>query len=371
MNSRERIECALNHRQPDRTPMFEYVILPEMASQLLGREVAVNPMLLVMPTESEIKAWTDLVDAKGFESAVRQLATDQLDLACLLGHDMMYVVSNPAPCAFDKNGAGHETENSGDPVENVRHRNEIIRESPSLGPQIDDSLLIYRCLREEMKKRGMDLPILAPAYAHGIWTDIDLMQAMLLEPEVAHEHFSLATERTLPLVDKYIDIGIDQIGVGGDFAGNQPLISPRSYRQFIVPEVRKVSRRVHEAGLAAINASDGNLWSVIDDFLLGCEVDGYLEIDFNAGMDIGKLKERFGDQITFYGNIDCGNILSFGAPEIIKDHVVKCLEGGMGAGGHIFCTSNAITSSIPLENYLTMVNTYRGFFGMPGIKLDN
>lgn len=370
MESRERIECALNHKEPDRTPMFEYVILPEMATQLLGRPAAVNPMSLVMPTEGEIDAWTGLVDSEGFESAVRQLARDQLDLACLLGHDMLYTVFNPAPSSFAV-GSGESTPpDADDPVENVRRRNRRFKESPHLDPDIDDRLLVYVLLKEEMEKRGMDLPILAPAYAHGVWTDVDLMQTMLIEPQVAHEHYGLATERTLRLIDKYIPLGIDQIGVGGDFAGNRPLISPESYRRFIVPEVRKVARRVHEAGLPAINASDGNLWSVIDDFLIGCEVDGYLEIDFNAGMDLGKLKERFGDRMTFYGNIDCGNILSFGTPEIVKNHTVKCIEDGMGAGGHIFCTSNAITSSIPLKNYLTMVNTYRDVFRLPRIELN-
>ena len=371
MEPRARIECALNHKEPDRTPMFEYVILPSMGSQLLGRPFSINPMDEVMPTNEDIKSWTGLVDSVGFESAVRQLAIDQLELACLLGHDMMYIVYNPSPSWFTRKFSKNVPEDSGDPVENVKRRNERFKESPPLDPEIDDRLLIYVYLKEEMKKRGMDLPILAPAYAHGVWTDIDLMQTMLIEPDLAHEHYSLATQRTLPLIDKYISIGIDQIGVGGDFAGNQPLISPECYRKFIVPEVRNVSRRVHDAGLPAVNASDGNLWSVIEDFLLGCEVDGYLEIDFQAGMNLKKLKVNYGDKITFYGNIDCGNILSFGTPEIIKNHTIKCLEDGMGNGGHIFCTSNAITKSIPLENYLAMVNTYKDFFQLPQIKLNN
>ena len=48
-----------------------------------------------------------------------------------------------------------------------------------------------------MQQRSADLPILAPAYVHGVWTDTDLMETMLLAPNVAHRHFSLATERAL------------------------------------------------------------------------------------------------------------------------------------------------------------------------------
>jgi uroporphyrinogen-III decarboxylase len=156
--------------------------------------------------------------------------------------------------------------------------------------------------------------------------------------------------------------------VGGDFAGNRPLISPDAYRTFIVPEVREVARRVHQAGLWAVNASDGNLWSVIGDFLFGCEVDGYLEIDLHAGMDLQRLKSAYGDRITFFGNLDCGNVLSFGTPEEVRRHVVECLEAGAGRGGHILCASNAITASVPRANYLALLAAYRSFFGLPALK---
>jgi uroporphyrinogen-III decarboxylase len=214
----------------------------------------------------------------------------------------------------------------------------------------------------------MDLPILAPAYGHGVWTDVNLMQTMLLDPPVAHEHFRLATEKALARVDKYAVHAIDQIGVGGDFSGTRPLISPQLYREFIVPEVRKVSRRIHQINARAVNASDGNLWSVIDDFLIGCEVGGYLEIDMHADMDMAHLKHSYGDRVSLYGNLDCGNILSFGYPETVRTHTITCLEAGMGNGGHILCASNAITAGVPTENYLAVIAAYRDMFGLSPLE---
>lgn len=40
VTSRERVEAAPNHREPNRTPVFEYVLLPPLAEQLLGRPYA-------------------------------------------------------------------------------------------------------------------------------------------------------------------------------------------------------------------------------------------------------------------------------------------------------------------------------------------
>jgi len=364
MTSRQRVEAALRHQEPDRTPFFEYVLLSPLADQFLGRRYAGDPA-----------NWAACVEALGWEGAVRQNATDRLDLAAVLGHDMLYATPNPMPPRqqLPKGGTTNvrppeDGTTNEDPVERVRLRNERAAAVANPAPH-DDSLRIYVELKEEMRRREMDLPILAPAYAHGVWTDVDLMQTMVLAPEVAHEHFALATRRSLAAVDKYTALGVDQIGVGGDFAGNRPLISPEAYRAFIVPEVRKLARRVHAAGLWAVNASDGNLWPVIEDFLFGCEADGYLEIDLHAGMDLRRLKAAYGDRVTFFGNLDCGNVLSFGSPDDVRRHVVECLEAGLGSGGHVLCASNAITASVPMANYLALLGAYRDFFRLPPLRL--
>ncbi|MEW6751415.1 MAG: uroporphyrinogen decarboxylase family protein [Candidatus Latescibacterota bacterium] len=381
MTSRQRVQAALEHRQPDRTPVFEYVLLEPLAGRLLGRPYGGDPV-----------HWDALVAELGWEGAVERNAADRVALAVLLGHDLIYAWPVPPPPprgapageppeSVDAAAAGAcaeaapdsaraavpdsrvaEAPPEDDPVARLRRRNEAAAGAP---PPADEPLLIYPALQREMARRGVDLPILAPAYAHGVWTDTDLMQTMVLEPAVADEHFRLATRRSLHLVERYAQLGLEQAGVGGDFAGNRPIISPQAYRSFIVPQVRRVSRRLHEHGMRAVNASDGDLWPVIDDFLLGCEVDGYLEIDLHAGMDLRRLKRRFGERITLYGNLDCGNVLSFATPEQVRQHVVDCLEAGQGSGGHVLCASNAVTASVPLANYLSVVNAYRDYFNLP------
>jgi uroporphyrinogen-III decarboxylase len=91
-------------------------------------------------------------------------------------------------------------------------------------------------------------------------------------------------------------------------------------------------------------------------------VDGYIEIDLHAGMDLGRLKAAHGPRITLFGNLDCGNILSFGTPEDVARHVRECLDAGSGDGGHILCASNAITASVPLANYEALRRAYWDYF---------
>jgi uroporphyrinogen decarboxylase len=366
MTSRERVEAAFQHREPDRTPIFEYVLLPPVAQQLLKR-----PFVEYL---GDMKLWLLAVEETGFEQTLRRYAIDRVDLAELLGHDMLCISPNPVPGEtyyydpLDELGTHFELEERGDPVKRLAERNDKVRQV-MLGNLPRDCYLVYHFLREEMTRRDLDLPILAPSYFHGIWTDADLMQVMVLEPDVAREHFTLATERAFKVIDDYMDIGIDMVGIGGDFAGNRLLISPELYRNFIVPEVQKCARRIRKADRYSVNATDGNLWPVIDDFLIGCEVDAYLEIDMSAGMDLKILKDRFGRKILLFGNMDCGRVLSFSTHDEIRNLTFEILDAGWGDGGHIFCASNAITGSVPLSNYLSMVNAYRKKFLLPLLKL--
>ncbi len=355
MDSRQRVTAALQHHQPDRTPVFEYVLLSPLADVFLGHAYAGDPA-----------HWEAYEQALGWEGAVQQDAHDRLALAELLGHDLIYAIPHPPP---ERRTTPTPYPIPGpDPLLNLERRNEW---HARYDDSHDADYEVYTRMQEDMAAGGPDLPILAPAYTHGVWTDIDLMQAMALDPALAHRHFELATRRALTASERYLQLGIDQVGVGGDFSGTRPLISPRHYREYILPELKKLTGYLHAHGAYAINASDGDLWPVIDDFLLASGVDAYLEIDLHAGMDLGRLKTLYGERVTFYGNLDCGIELSFGTPELVRQHTLDCLQAGWGNGGHILCASNAITASVPLENYLAAVNAYRDFFQLPHFILES
>jgi hypothetical protein len=351
MSSRERVINSFLHKEPDRTPIFEYILQPPIADIILGRPYCYGSRL------------KEYILEKGWERTIWQQAVDMVEIAKNLGHDMIYAVPNPPPPFKEKNLSQNKKEKFNDPIKEIQFRIKQMEEKP-YSPK-EETFIIYIFLRKAMEKFGLDLPIMAPAYGHGVWDDIPLMEAMILAPELVSKYYQLMTEKVIKLVKKYIELGIEMIGVGGDFAGNKgPLISPSHYRKFIMPEVKKISQFVHSYGRLTINASDGNIWPVIEDFLIGCEVDGYIEIDIRAGMDLKELKKRFGKSITFLGNLDCGNLLSFGTPEQVEEHTKKCLEDGFGNGGHILCCSNAITETVPLANYLAVYKAYREFFGI-------
>lgn len=351
MNSMERIRAAFEHRTPDRTPNFEYVLLRPICDYILGRPF--------QSYDDDAAKWRAWALEEGYDRAVRRYARERVEIARKLGHDMMYVLPAPAPEApVDEEVEWPDTEEERvDLCSSIRAR--------KLAKGIDTrGFIVYDYLKQEMERAGCELEIFVPAYTLGIWTNTELMMTMMTEPEIAHRHFEVAGNEAVAYIDAYAQFGIRLMGVGGDFAGNRLLISPEAYRTFIVPEVRRVAERVHEKGGWAITASDGDLRSVLDDCLIATNVDGYMEIDQRAGMDMAMLKKGYGDRICLMGNIDCGSLMSFGTPEEIRRAVFKCLDEGWGNGGHIFTCSNAISASIPFENYQALNNAYRDYFGL-------
>lgn len=340
---------AMRHQAVERTPIFEYVLLSPNADRALGRTL--------FGYDENPDRWLRHAGEAGYEKALRQYARDRVELALKLHHDMLYICPAPVEITPSAEVPGAE------PEDRLAFRNE--RDAGALSqPLPDEGYQVYGYLREAMIECGADLALFAPAYTLGIWSDVDLMMAMLTDPETAREHFRLAADTARRQVARYAQDGVDLIGIGGDFAGNRLLISPEAYREFVVPEVRRVADKVHEAGAFAVTASDGDLRTVLEDFLINSGADAYMEIDSRAGMDMKTLKTQYGGRICLMGNIDCGELLSFGSPQAIREATFKCLLDGSGMGGHIFTASNAIAASVPHANYRAMSDAYHDYFGL-------
>ena len=86
-------------------------------------------------------------------------------------------------------------------------------------------------------------------------------------------------------------------------------------------------------------------------------------IDPQAGMDLGEVKEKYGRQVALKGNVDCAQLMTFGAPEEVIEATKVALRKGMPGGGFILSSSNSIHSGVKPENYVAMMQTLNEFGG--------
>ncbi len=386
MTGRQRVLAALNHTEPDRTPIFEKLIKSPIADQLLGRPCAATNFAHQMER---------LADGD-WEGLQRQSAVDLIDLAQILGFDMVRLYTNSlppapehrprrvAPDTWQFGSAITEILPSGwlrsrpvspaPPIPEDEQERQLVAslEAEPVEPAYEDrQFLLFRHAKQVMQERGLDLAVFTQVY--GIYVSslpVPVLRWFPEHPERIHRFYQQRHIPALASCRRLIAEGADIIGLGGDLASDLgPMLSPAHYREFIMPLIREQADLCHSLGAFCSNASDGDLWAIADDFLLGTNVDGFEEIDFAAGMDLRRLKERYGHRITMIGNIDIRHTLTSGTLAQVRQHTRDCLDAGLGNGGHVVMSSNCIHEGCRLDLFLEHIRAYRDYWGLGRLEL--
>jgi uroporphyrinogen-III decarboxylase len=83
-------------------------------------------------------------------------------------------------------------------------------------------------------------------------------------------------------------------------------------------------------------------------------------------MDPVTLKQRFGDQITFWGGgVDTQGTLPFGTPDDVRREVRERIEVFGPGGGFVFNTIHNVQAQVPIENVLAVYETLREYGRYP------
>ncbi len=377
MTSRERVLKALRHEEPDRTPIFERIIAPPTVNEILGSRSIITDPPYRMEILSEA-SWEEIVEREAKE--IFKIATD-------LGFDMVCLGTNIEKDFERPVKIGENTWRQGDLIVRCLESSGTMERRPvdeKTGPELieerrrvilddytppeirDDQLYVFRRVRELMAENGIELAIYVSNYSLNVCGLPNFMfEWYYTEPELIERFYTKSSTWAIDRGKVMVREGADLIGIGGDSAGNLgPVISPEHYRRFIVPSIRAQARGLKSEGAFVNNNSDGNLWPIIEDFLISTEVQGYGEIDKDSGMDLGLLKERYGDRIFFLGNLDIRRTLCKGTVEDARREMIECIEKGWGSGGHVIMTSNIVHRDVKPENYCAAIEAYREYFGL-------
>lgn len=183
----------------------------------------------------------------------------------------------------------------------------------------------------------------------------NLFMDYIMNPNMVHKLAEIVIDYKIKLMQLAIKEGADVIVSGDDYAGRKgPLMSPRHFQEFILPYLRQSVNAAHEMGIPYIKHTDGNIWMILD-MMVDAGIDAIDPLEPIAGMDIGEVKQKYGDRIAVVGNIDCTNLLPHGTAEDIEDAVKETIAKAATGGGYILASSNSIHPSVKPENYKAMV----------------
>jgi len=192
----------------------------------------------------------------------------------------------------------------------------------------------------------------------------ELLMDMALRPEFVEAMLDrVLYEWDLPIIDQQLEIGIDGFYFADDWGSKTGMIfSPGMWRRFIKPRLAIIYQRCHDAGVYVGQHSDGKIQDIFPDLIeIGLDIFNPLE---PAAMDPLEMKQRFGDQVTFYGGVDVERTLPFGTPEAVRAEVRERAATLGKGGGYILQTSHHVLWDTPLENAVAYVEEVRALAGL-------
>jgi uroporphyrinogen decarboxylase len=378
MTSRERVQAAFRHQEPDRVPVFEQTVCARIASEIMGRRMRTGGGRIRW--EETAARWES---EEAWQEYVGRLIEDVGDLNRELGFDMVSVpwrhAARPSvrlgefTFRYDSPETGtwsvyhyDEVSDVFDEVDSSADREGIPalermvgswdpQEHPPTPPDPSD----YDILMSIAQRAGGDRYLVSAEGMLMIPPHPAWLEACASRPDLIERYLDGAVawaELAIPVLAR---LGVGCLWAGGDLACSAgPIYSPAMFRRFILPRLQKVVRAAHEAGLVYLFRTDGNVWPIAQDLFVNSGVDGYGEIDIDAGMRLPEIKRRL-PHLTLWGGMSCGKMLSFGTPEQIRDEVQRVLAECMPGGGLIFGSSNSIHHGIPTRNFLAMQEAVR------------
>lgn len=167
----------------------------------------------------------------------------------------------------------------------------------------------------------------------------------------------------LDAVGEYIDVIVVSDDLGCE---NGPLISPELYREIIKPAERKLWQFIKNNTKAYLFLhSCGSISKFIPDLIeIGVDILNPIQVSAKD-MDTKRLKEEFGDRMTFWGGVDTQRVLPFGSPEEVEGEVKRRISDAAPGGGYVLTAVHNIQAGVPPENICMMYDAARKYGRYP------
>jgi len=360
MKPRERVEAALNHTQPDRTPMLISWV-PELSGRLLpALGLELNDVLDAegnynyaperMLGNDMLMTWSGWVG-----SGYYQPGYDQVD-----GYTDEWGVGWVSARYETPYGAGHYTELRGHPIADEKdleayqppdpNRPEIYVEAERLIKQFKDEYWIVIAMAPTLFEVAWAL--------HGLEATLTDLVA---NPRLVERLMDVALDYHINLAQNMVKFGADMIWIGDDIGTQHGmLMSPKTWRSLLKPRLARLIRSMKEVNpdIKVAYHTCGNVWPVVPELIeVGVDV---LQPVQPRSMDPSELKRKFGDNLAFWGAVDEQGTLPFGTPEEVRQEVQERLNIVGKNGGFIIGPSHHLQLDTPLENISAMVETVTG-----------
>jgi len=342
MTSKERVLSALQHKIPDRVPVFEFVYSRPLFREILG----------YVPETYNSEDVVRLYQKMGYDLCFCPFG-GQGGFQMKTGLDGMY--QDEWHVTYCKNDSSWPIDAPvGFPIKDRNDWNNYTMPDPKQPSRLDGIKTAVRLGKEK------DMAIAGSV--RGPYSSAMLLMGMEHLSISFYDEPELVSEIMTKCVDFYIEGGLRMINAGADIiliaddygSISGPLLSPSLFREFIVPQVTRMVEAFRKLGAPVIFHSDGNIRKLTDD-LVDTGITALNPVERAAGMDLSEIKKVYGKRISIVGNVDNKNTLVNGSISDVELEVKECIDIAAEGGGYILCSDHSVHDDTPNENVFAMI----------------
>ena len=165
-----------------------------------------------------------------------------------------------------------------------------------------------------------------------------------------------------PKVFEAADGEVDMFMMGDDVGGQRgPLLSPEMWRRYFKDGFRTYCDIAHKYGLKVMYHTCGDVYALIPDFI-DCGLDMLQSLQTQAtNMDIKRLKQEFGKDLSFQGGMDIQQVLPLGTPDDVREMVKYAADNAKPGGGYFFGTAHNIQADTDMQNVVALFEAYHEY----------
>ncbi len=179
--------------------------------------------------------------------------------------------------------------------------------------------------------------------------------ALMADREYAEGLLDRITEWDLQVIDNICKYNIDAIRLGDDWGQQRGLImGPDLWREYFKPRIYRLYQRIRSHGKIVIQHSCGKVDELFDD-LIECGLDVFNPFQPEV-CDVYRMKELYGDRLSFWGGISTQRLLPYGTVNQVKEEVQKMIEVVGKGGAYIAAPAHDIPADARPENVAAMID---------------
>jgi uroporphyrinogen decarboxylase len=191
----------------------------------------------------------------------------------------------------------------------------------------------------------------------------EIMVDLYQSPQLVRDLQEVLVPLDIEVGRALIEAGVEYIFYGADMECPL-LISPDHYREFVHQPTSQVVNALAAMGARVLPHMCGNIIKTgIVDKLLEMDIQGIMpgNLTPNTVLDLQKLKDKCGERICLFDNLNPNGSLLVGTPAETARETRAHLQKAKSMIGYIFSTSGTTSPNIPRANFEAMNKEVLGF----------